>query len=172
MTFFERLDKFDQRWGDKLNVAEKPGPMRSLASFFAHSGDSWFMLPVFGIVWLVGDAEWKFRAVVFSIAIVVTACLVFGIKAIFKRPRPEGDWGEVYRRTDPHSFPSGHATRAGLVMLLAVFLGPPWLAIVGIIWGPLVALARVAMNVHYVSDIMVGFVFGLVLATGIGLLVL
>ncbi len=172
MTFFERLDNFDRRWGRKFNVAETPGPLRSAASFFAHSGDSWFMLPVFAVVWFIGDETWKFRAIVFSVAIVVTALLVFGIKSIFKRPRPQGDWGEVYRKTDPHSFPSGHATRAGLMMLLAIFTGPTWLAIVGIIWGPLVALARVAMNVHYVSDIVVGFLFGMILATGIGLLVL
>jgi undecaprenyl-diphosphatase len=32
------------------------------------------------------------------------------------------------------------------------------------IWAPLVALARVAMGVHYVSDIVAGAILGIVIA--------
>ena len=71
-----------------------------------------------------------------------------------------GEWGKIYRNTDPHSFPSGHAARAFLIATIAAGLGPAWLAVVLWIWAPLVALARVAMGVHYLSDIMAGAVFG------------
>jgi len=32
------------------------------------------------------------------------------------------------------------------------------------IWAPLVALARVAMGVHYVSDVLAGALFGILIA--------
>jgi membrane-associated phospholipid phosphatase len=47
-----------------------------------------------------------------------------------------------------------------MIAVLAIGLGPGWLAIVLCLWAPLVALARVAMGVHYVSDIAAGMVIG------------
>jgi undecaprenyl-diphosphatase len=91
-----------------------------------------------------------------------------GIKFLVRRKRPEGEWGSIYRNTDPHSFPSGHAARAFLIAVVASALGPAWLSILLWIWAPLVALARVAMGVHYVSDVVAGAVLGVVVA-GIGL---
>jgi undecaprenyl-diphosphatase len=76
----------------------------------------------------------------------------------------------MYRSTDPHSFPSGHAARAILIGVLAIGLGPGWLAILLGVWAPLVALARVAMGLHYLSDIVAGAVLGAI-AGGIVLLI-
>ena len=76
----------------------------------------------------------------------------------------------MYRRTDPHSFPSGHAARTILIGVLAIGLGPGWLAIILCIWAPLVALARVAMGLHYLSDVVAGALLGAI-AGGIVLLI-
>jgi undecaprenyl-diphosphatase len=92
------------------------------------------------------------------------AVAVLLIKFRIKRKRPEGEWGSIYRSSDPHSFPSGHAARAFLIATIAAGLGPSWLALVLWIWAPLVALARVAMGVHYLSDIVAGAFFGIVIA--------
>lgn len=92
------------------------------------------------------------------------AALVLGIKFIVRRRRPEGDWGSIYRNTDPHSFPSGHAARAFLIAVVGAALGPTWLGILLWIWAPSVALARVAMGVHYVSDILAGAILGIFVA--------
>jgi undecaprenyl-diphosphatase len=90
--------------------------------------------------------------------------MVLLIKFRIKRKRPEGEWGRVYRASDPHSFPSGHAARAFLLATIASGLGPPALAIFLWIWAPLVALARVAMGVHYLSDVVAGAFFGIIIA--------
>jgi membrane-associated phospholipid phosphatase len=47
-----------------------------------------------------------------------------------------------------------------LIAVLALGLGPGWLALIICIWAPLVALARVTMGVHYLSDIVAGFGLG------------
>ena len=49
-----------------------------------------------------------------------------------------------------------------LLAVLALGLGPGWLALMLCIWAPLVALARVTMGVHYLSDILAGFALGAV----------
>jgi membrane-associated phospholipid phosphatase len=94
-------------------------------------------------------------------AIIITAAGVLFIKLLVRRQRPEGEWGSIYRNTDPHSIPSGHAARAALLCVLVIALGPEWLMLPMIIWAPLVALARVAMGLHYLSDIFAGSTLGL-----------
>jgi undecaprenyl-diphosphatase len=147
-----------------MRVAEKPGALRALAVFFAHSGDSWFWLAAMIALWVWSESIWREWAVVQFAGISVLAALVMGIKFLVRRRRPEGEWGGIYRNTDPHSFPSGHAARSFLIALIAAWLGPAWLAGILWLWAPLVALARVAMGVHYVSDIVAGAALGIVLA--------
>lgn len=155
-----RLLALDADLTQKLRIAEKPGLLRTLAAFFAHSGDSWFWLVGLGILWWVGDDAWKTRAVWLGLGILVTAVLVLLIKFTVRRQRPAGEWGGIYRKTDPHSFPSGHAARAGMLAVMGIGLGPVWFSVVLLIWAPLVALARVIMGVHFVSDIFAGVIFG------------
>lgn len=159
MTFRSILE-LDARLSDRLRVAEQPGPLRTLAVFFAHSGDSWFWGLGLILLWWRGNAFWKQWAVILFVSIAVLAVTVLTIKLIVRRRRPEGEWGGIYRSTDPHSFPSGHAARAFMIAVLALGLGPAWLAIGLCLWAPLVALARVAMGVHYLSDILAGVILG------------
>jgi len=156
----KRLVELDARLSARLRIAETPGFRRTAAMILAHSGDSWFWGAAMIILWILGDTFWKRWAIVILAAISVLAAVVMALKFIIKRRRPEGDWGSIYRNTDPHSFPSGHAARAFLIAALAVVLGPAGLALALWIWAPLVSLARVAMGVHYVSDVAAGSILG------------
>jgi undecaprenyl-diphosphatase len=156
--------ELDARLSNSMRVAEKPGALRAISVFFAHSGDSWFWAIALVVIWLNGDSSWKEWAVVQFVGISLLAALVMSIKFLVRRRRPEGEWGGIYRNTDPHSFPSGHAARSFLIAIIATGLGPAWLAIALWIWAPLVALARVAMGVHYISDVVAGAAFGIVIA--------
>jgi membrane-associated phospholipid phosphatase len=155
-----------------LRLADRPGLKRSTAMFLAHSGDSWFWLAGLLVVWLLGSDYWHERARVLAAGIVLTAVLVLAIKFLVRRKRPEGEWGAIYRSTDPHSFPSGHAARAALIAVLAVLLGPPWFAALLLVWAPLVSLARVAMGVHFLSDVVAGMALGVVMALVVGRLMI
>jgi undecaprenyl-diphosphatase len=167
LNCIQRLIEIDANGSRRLRVAERPGALRTLAAVLAHSGDSWFWLLGLLILWVVGDSYWRQRALVMAVGIVLTAVVVMAIKFTVRRRRPEGEWGAIYRNTDPHSFPSGHAVRAVMLAVLAVGLGPGWLGALLIIWAPLVGLARVAMGVHYLSDVLAGMALGL----GMGCLV-
>ncbi|MFN8412794.1 MAG: phosphatase PAP2 family protein [Anaerolineales bacterium] len=157
---FRSLLELDARLSDQLRVAEKPGLLRNIAVFFAHSGDSWFWAAALIIAWFFSSNFWKEWETVEFMGLAGLAAVVLAIKFMVKRKRPEGDWGGIYRNTDPHSFPSGHAARAFLLAVVATALAPGWLALILWVWAPLVALARVAMGVHYLSDIIAGAILG------------
>lgn len=156
--------KLDARLSYKMRVAEKPGALRSFAVFFAHSGDSWFWGAALILLWFFSNSAWRQWEVVEFVGISVLAVLVMSVKFLVRRRRPEGEWGGIYRSADPHSFPSGHAARAFLIAVIGTALGPAWLGILLWIWAPLVALARVAMGVHYLSDVVAGALFGVIVA--------
>lgn len=157
--FFER----DASISDKLRVAEKPGLLRTAAIVLAHSGDSWFwLLGLVLLAWFGGDF-WRSRALTLIGAILITALVVMVVKFTVRRRRPEGEWGGIYRKTDPHSFPSGHAVRAVMLAVMATGLGPAWFGGLLWVWAPLVVLARVAMGLHYLSDVLAGALLGLLM---------
>jgi membrane-associated phospholipid phosphatase len=157
----QKLLFLDLQTTSYLRIAEKPGLLRGLSIVLAHSGDSWFWLIGLAFLWWLGTPFWQARAQLMAFGVILTAITVILIKLTVRRRRPEGEWGGLYRSTDPHSFPSGHAARAFLLAVLALFSGPPWLAAFLFAWAPLVSLARVAMGVHYLSDILAGMALGL-----------
>ncbi len=163
----ERLLVLDARLSNKMRVAEQPGRLRAIAAFLAHSGDSWFWLVGLAVLWWLGSPFWKTRALILGVGILVTAVLVMVIKFTVRRQRPQGEWGDIYRKTDPHSFPSGHAARGVMLAVVALGLGPLWFAALLVVWAPLVGLARVAMGVHYLSDILAGALIGVLMGVGV-----
>ena len=158
-----KIMQIDYEYSNRLRIPPGNGLSGKAAVFFAHSGDSWFWLAGLFIIWLISGHEWHVRAAMLAGAIVAQAALVLAIKFKVRRSRPPGDWGAIYRNTDPHSFPSGHATRAFLLALMVWGLGPVWLAVILTIWAPLVCIARVSLGVHYLSDVIVGAFIGLLL---------
>ena len=158
---FAAWEEFDAHWSARLRVAEKPGILRTMAMVFAHSGDSWFWLLGLGLLWAFGNPAYQDLTVRLIVAIVVLAVLVMVTKFTIRRSRPEGDWGTVYRKTDPHSFPSGHAARAALIAILALLWCPIAIGLTLTLWALLVCIARIAMGVHYPSDVLVGALLGL-----------
>ena len=162
MNFRSLLD-LDARLSRQLRVAEKPGFLRNVAAFLAHSGDSWFWAAALILLWFISNSAWKQWEVVEFFGIAGLAGVVLAIKFLVRRKRPEGEWGSIYRNTDPHSFPSGHAARALLIAVVGTVLAPSlWLVIFLWVWAPLVSLARVSMGVHYLSDVIAGAILGVI----------
>jgi undecaprenyl-diphosphatase len=164
----QRIQALDDQFAGLSSSVEHSKVIRILAAVTAHSGDSWFWLIGLGLVWWFGNEYWKHLALVMVVSIAVTALIVMIIKFSVRRSRPEGEWGRIYRRTDPHSFPSGHATRSAMLAVVGLGLGPLWLGLTLVVWAPLVGIARIAMGVHYPTDVLAGMLLGIV----IGLVIL
>lgn len=163
--------ELDVHLSQRLRIAEKPGILRTTSAILAHSGDSWYWLIGLALVWWLGADYWKVRALILIFTILITAGIVFVVKRFVPRRRPEGEWGKFYRMTDPGSFPSGHTVRAFMLAVTMLGLGPLWSGLVLLIWAPLVGLARVAMGVHYLSDVLAGMLLGMLIGGVVLLLV-
>lgn len=159
-----RLLLIDAQISASLRIPDTRPALKTAAAVLAHSADSWFWLAGLALIWLLGPAAWRAEILLLIISITATAALVLLLKFVIQRPRPEGEWGQVYRGSDPHSFPSGHAARASLLTLLAFLLGCPWIGFGLILWTLLVILARIALGVHYLLDMIVGALIGLLSA--------
>jgi undecaprenyl-diphosphatase len=91
------------------------------------------------------------------------------LKYAVRRRRPEGEWGALYRKTDPHSFPSGHASRT--ITLSLVVLGRH-LVLAGVllaVWSLAVGFARIVLGVHFLLDVLAGYLLGLALGVALWL---
>lgn len=158
---WETLAGIDARFSDRVRLRPENRGWWRAAIFLAHSGDSWFWLAGLGLVWLFSGKEWHNLAAFMGIGILLLAALILAIKFTVRRQRPPGEWGAIYRSTDPHSFPSGHAARAALLAVVALNFGPAWFGWLLLLWAPLVAAARVVMGMHYLSDVIAGALIGL-----------
>jgi len=160
-TILTRLMSMDAKISASLRMQPSKNIVWRMAAVFAHSGDSWFWLAGLGLLWLAAGEKWKNSLFLSAGLIVLLAVIIMALKFIIRRKRPEGEWGQIYRNTDPHSFPSGHAARAALIAALGYYFLPTWAFAVLIAWAILVCGARVATGVHYLSDVLAGLVIGI-----------
>lgn len=137
---------------------------------------------VFGIASTVGDFSLVWHVTGISLAILgrislaETLVLVLaigveslvvnqGIKRLFRRERPtvSGDHRFRLRTPSTTSFPSGHASSGAFaVVVLSSFTGWP-LAALWISMAAVVAMSRIVVRIHHLSDVLGGVVTGLVL---------
>ena len=162
MSIKDLLEK-DQHYTNMLRLPEHKEGVKKAAAFFAHSADSWFWGAALVLLWFIGPSSWRPQIITLLLGIFITAVCVLGLKFLIRRPRPESDWGQVYRRSDPHSFPSGHAARAIMLTTIILLSGQIWIGIIMMLWTILVDLARISLGIHYISDIAAGSVIGIIM---------
>ncbi len=153
----------DAEYTQSVRIPDDRPWLKKAAALFAHSGDSWFWGVGLALLWFFGPRSWRPQIALLFLGIFFTAVTVLIMKFSIKRPRPEGEWGQIYRSSDPHSFPSGHAARAIMLTVITLLSGFWALGLVMLLWALLVQLARVGLGVHYFSDVAVGTLIGIVM---------
>jgi undecaprenyl-diphosphatase len=135
-----------------------------VASSIGAKGAVWIVLGL--ITWVVRPAEgmkvWRLLLAL-GLAGLVTDAI---IKPVIGRVRPFVDhveYREIGVRPDTASFPSGHAatSAAGALALARIW---PAAAIPAWTLAAIIAISRVALGVHFPSDVIAGFVLGALLA--------
>lgn len=159
----QRLSRWaeqDQALTDWLRGLVQSPFGRWTALLVAHSGDGqWWLAAGFLLWWRAADS---WRAVgIRLLAVTLSGALGTGIlKRLVRRPRPQASQSFLYLKFDRHSFPSGHAARtAGMAVVLGATT-TAWVGVVLAVWGLAVGVSRVALGVHFASDIAAGWVLG------------
>jgi membrane-associated phospholipid phosphatase len=155
-----RLTTFDAAASAALTIPETRRVPRMAALLFAHTGDSPVLAVLLLGAWFLAGKQWRASVLLTVIGLLLAQIVTAGIKAAFKRSRPRGTEGKIYRRYDPYSFPSGHAARAAMVCILSVMFAPLPVLVAVLVWSPIMLLSRIAIGIHYVFDVVAGAVLG------------
>lgn len=138
----------------------------ALFGFASTVGDFSIVWHAVGLLRSIGSSERFQQALALSIALGIESLIVNqGIKRLFRRERPttSGDDRFEVRTPSTSSFPSGHASSATFAaIILTSFTGFPLV----ILWcsiALIVALSRVVVRIHHLSDIVGGIVTGAIL---------
>ncbi len=139
----------------------------SWVSAFGNSRSSWVLAILFSLaLWRAGRSR---QIIAFWVVSLGSAATTYWLKLLFQRPRPDL---AVYSLSD-YSFPSGHATGA-----VAVFGMMAWLAarnrwvhpsLAAVTWATLaflIGFSRLYLDVHYLSDVLNGYLVGAIWLIG------
>ncbi len=163
------LRELDLRATARLRALPAGGAGRLALSLLAHSGDSLVLVPLLVLLWWAGHFSRQSIAVPLIIGYVLSVLLTTALKYAVRRRRPEGEWGALYRKTDPHSFPSGHAART---LSLSMVLLARDLVLAGVLlvaWSLAVGFARIVLGVHFLLDVLAGYLLGLAIGVALWL---
>ena len=129
------------------------------------AGDGWLWALV-ALVVLLSPDTFRFRAVDAAAAAVTAGILIFHkVKRVFCRTRPRDIephcWASIVTR-DQFSFPSGHSTTAFAVALSIGSFYPEILPLL-LVLAANVAISRVFVGMHFLSDVVAGSGMGALL---------
>lgn len=143
--------------------------LEKVAMLLSKAGENAYIWFAIGVVGAIFDPDRRWQWVVAALTGPVAIVLNFGIKLIFKRPRPQLDGlPPLGGAPSSLSFPSAHATAsfasATVVSRIAPELAP---FVFGL--ATLMALTRPYLGMHYPSDIVAGAGLGAVLGLAVPL---
>ncbi|CCD64557.1 Phosphatidic acid phosphatase type 2/haloperoxidase domain-containing protein [Caenorhabditis elegans] len=126
-------------------------------------GFPWFVVATLGLIIAYGknfSEMTQYGLVVLNLGLYFDLILIAIIKFYFHRERPIKTYSKLLEHTvDIYSFPSGHSSRAAMLLVMAYNAAP--LYVIPFIPFPLVVgLSRVALGRHYITDVLAGIFIG------------
>jgi undecaprenyl-diphosphatase len=160
------IERRDQRVMRRMNRWRAPHWIRYWMIAATRMGDGWAWYGL-GIMLLAFGGPQRFAAIGAAGSAAIAGIGVFkALKTLSQRPRPcqlePHCWSRVLP-PDRFSFPSGHTMTAFSIALVVSYFYPS-------LEGPLfflalsIAVSRVVLGMHFLSDVLAGMVLGVALA--------
>jgi undecaprenyl-diphosphatase len=155
----------DHRIMKRVNGWRPPRWLRLWMMAATRGGDGWLWYAMGLVILLLGGSE-RFRAVLAAVVAVSFGIVLFlKLKRAFGRKRPcalEPHCWATLLPPDQFSFPSGHTITAFSVAVSLGSFYPPLLP--GLLFCALsVALSRILLGMHFLSDVVAGGALGAIL---------
>ena len=163
-----RIDRLDERLDRFVEPLRNSRPLVYVFNTSSAVGDFGAIWHVVGVVGaLTGALTWT-QAVVLALLMGGESLLLNqGVKRLFRRerPTPAGDDRFTVRRPLTSSFPSGHASSAFFAsVVLSGWFDAGWTTAF-VVFAVIIAMSRVVVRIHHMSDIVVGSFVGALLGT-------
>jgi membrane-associated phospholipid phosphatase len=162
-----QLAAFDVAFAEALQAETSP-PWRDGFWYVTWLGSGPVITAIAGaVVWVLVKRGHTLLAIMWSISQGGSALLNYAMKVGFARLRPEGADPMLY--SSGWSFPSGHAmgtlVLCGVGAYVLARLFPSWirhrvLIVLLLVWPLVIGFSRLYLGVHYISDVVAGFLAG------------
>lgn len=124
-----------------------------------------YLLYIGLLVWLLFSGQW---VILWATLLVPAAAFLAGtaLRAAINRPRPYTKYGfePLFPKGQAgESMPSRHCFSAAAIAAAAWYALPPLGTVLAVL-AVVIAVSRVVIGVHYISDVAAGLAFGLVFA--------
>ncbi len=160
---FKKIQELDDKVIDNIIRFRSPLKNRIMiaASSAGNAGMIWFAICMPFLIY----APWRVTGanIIFALAFTQTLCELI-LKHIVRRERPVwklSDDEQLIHRPKYYSFPSGHTSASFCVVSVAIFRCSPLTILFVLFCAVMIAMSRVYLRVHYLSDVLVGMVLGL-----------
>lgn len=166
MKWLEQIQRYDERWYLWFSNALPHQMKVVLARTVSLSGDGWMYAVICAVLYLQGHAQAAiiFSTLLIAFSIEVPSYLI--LKNTLRRQRPHQRLNicPIITASDKFSFPSGHTAGAFLFATVIAWYSPDavWMVFS---WALAIGLSRVALGVHYLTDIVAGALLGVGIAS-------
>jgi len=148
------------RLASRLSLWRPPRFVRAILLSLTRMGDGWGWIALAAVL-LLGARAYR-EVMAGTLAAAAASAGFCWLKRRFKRRRPcelLGMLQDDVRPADRFSFPSGHAATSFAIATVLTLAFPP-LAGVFLAMAAAIASSRVALGLHYVSDVVAGAALG------------
>jgi len=162
----EKEDMFDTKVFHFLKD-RTTAPLVKLMNVLSFFGTHYFLIPAYVV--MVTFLFFRHRtpdAINIVVIVLSSTALLFGLKTIYRRQRPEFP---LFREFHNYSFPSGHALSSFIFCSILIYL--IWksdlhavlkylLAGLLLIFSISIGISRIVLRYHFASDVLAGFALG------------
>ena len=159
---FRFIRKRDHALMHRIHHWQAPDWVRLLMVVASHGGDGWIWYGLGFLILLFGD-HYRFVAVFAGSASTAVGLGIYSVvKKATRRLRPclvePHDWARILP-PDQYSFPSGHTIAAfSIATGVGLFYPMLMLPLLGVAF--VVAISRILLGMHFLSDVVVGVLLG------------
>ena len=164
-AIWNRIQSNDHRLMRQVHRWRPPRWFRVLVILTTRLGDGWLWY-LLGVILLLNGGERRFLAIGAGGSAAIVGIIIFcALKRTSQRKRPceiePHCWAAVLP-PDKYSFPSGHSFTS-FAIAVSVGLFYPQLQAYLLLMASLIALSRIILGMHFLSDVLVGSAIGVAL---------
>ncbi len=141
-------------------------PLSRLSKAVSHTGDGHLYVVLGLLAWWLGGEQGQLFLLAGLLAFAMELPIYWLAKNLFKRRRPQ-ELSELVTSfitpSDRYSLPSGHTAAAFLMASLISYCFPP-LGLFALVWAGCIGASRILLGVHFLTDVVLGSILGLVCA--------